>query len=73
MLFRSWSFIAARADLDPAIARRLAADLYKAEQQAMKSPYLAQTTAANTLAGVNSFDELHPGVLGYFKDAGLAP
>jgi len=69
----SWSFIAARADLDPAIARRLAADLYKAEQQSMKSPYLAQTTAANTLAGVNSFDELHPGVLGYYKDAGLAP
>ena len=69
----SWSFIAARPDLDPAIARRLTADLYKAEQQALKSPYLAQTTAANTLAGVNSFDELHPGVLGYYKDAGLAP
>ncbi len=69
----SWSFIAARSDLDPMIARRLAADLYKAEQQTLKSPYLAQTTSANTLAGVNSFDELHPGVLGYFKDAGLAP
>jgi TRAP-type uncharacterized transport system substrate-binding protein len=69
----SWSFIAARPDLDPAIARRLASDLYKAEQQPVKSPYLAQTTAANTLAGVKSFDELHPGVLGYYKDAGLAP
>jgi TRAP transporter TAXI family solute receptor len=69
----SWSFIAARADLDPAIGRRLANDLYKAEQQALKSPYLAQTTSANTLAGVNSFDELHPGVLGYYKDAGLTP
>lgn len=69
----SWSFIAARSDLDPTIARRLAADLYKAEQQTLKSPYLVQTTSANTLAGVNSFDELHPGVLGYFKDAGLAP
>lgn len=69
----SWSFIAARPDLDPAIARRLAADLYKAEQQSPKSPYLVQTTAANTLAGVKSFDELHPGVLGYYKDAGLAP
>lgn len=69
----SWSFIVARPDLDPAIARRLAADLHKAEQQSLKSPYLVQTTAANTLAGVNSFDELHPGVLGYYKDAGLAP
>jgi TRAP transporter TAXI family solute receptor len=69
----SWSFIVARPELDPAIARRLAADLHKAEQQALKSPYLAQTTAANTLAGVTSFDELHPGVLGYYKDAGLAP
>ncbi len=69
----SWSFIAARPDLDPAVARRLAADLHKAEQQSLKSPYLVQTTAANTLAGVNSFEELHPGVLGYYKDAGLAP
>lgn len=69
----SWSFIVARTELDPTIGRRLAADLHKAEQQPMKSPYLAQTTAANTLAGVNSFDELHPGVLGYFQDAGLAP
>jgi TRAP transporter TAXI family solute receptor len=69
----SWSFIVARADLDPAIVRRLAADLYKAEQQSMKSPYLSQTTATNTIAGVTSFEELHPGVLGYFKDAGLAP
>lgn len=69
----SWSFIAARSDLDPMIARRLAADLYKAEQQTLKSPYLVQTTSANTLAGVNSFDELHPGVLGYYKDSGLAP
>jgi TRAP transporter TAXI family solute receptor len=69
----SWSFIVARSDLDPTIVRRLAADLHKAEQQALKSPYLAQTTAANTLAGVSSFDELHPGVLAYYKDAGLAP
>lgn len=69
----SWSFIAARPDLDPAIARRLATDLHKAELQSLKSPYLVQTTAANTLAGVNSFEELHPGVLGYYKDAGLAP
>src|SRR5581483_8946773 len=57
----SWSFIACRADLDPAVVRRFTEDLYKAEQQSLKSPYLAQTTSANTLAGVNSFDELHPG------------
>jgi TRAP transporter TAXI family solute receptor len=69
----SWSFIVARADLDPAIVRRFTADLYKAELQSMKSPYLSQTTAINTIAGVTSFEELHPGVLGYYKDAGLAP
>ena len=69
----SWSFIAARADLDPALVRRLAQDLYKAEQQSLKSPYLAQTTAMNTIAGVNTLDELHPGVLSYFRDAGISP
>ena len=69
----SWSFIVARADLDPAITRRLAADLYKAEQQSLKSPYLSQTTATNTIAGVATLDQLHPGVLQYFKDAGVTP
>ena len=69
----SWSFIVARADLDPAIVRRLATDLYKAEQQSLKSPYLSQTTAMNTIAGVNTLDELHPGVLAFYRDAGIAP
>ena len=69
----SWSFIAARADLDPALVRRLAQDLYKAEQQSLKSPYLAQTTAMNTIAGVNTLDQLHPGVLTFYRDAGISP
>ena len=69
----SWSFIVARTEVDAAITRRLASDLYKAEQQSLKSPYLSQTTATNTIAGVATLDQLHPGVLGYFRDAGITP
>jgi uncharacterized protein len=67
----SASFIIARPELDERLVARLAAALYKAEQLTLKSTYLAQTTAANTVAGVASFDQLHPGALGFFREAGL--
>jgi TRAP transporter TAXI family solute receptor len=68
----SLSFIAARVDLEEAPVRRLAAALHKAEPLTLKPTYLSQTTAANTLAGVRSTDELHAGVRAYFRDAGIA-
>ena len=65
----SWSFVMARPGLDPAIAARLAKALHRAEGKG--GPQLAQTTAANTLAGVTSRDVIHPGVLAYWREAGL--
>ena len=67
----SWSFVMARPGLDEAIARRLAKALHAAE--AAPSPQLAETTAKNTLAAVADPNLLHPGVLAYYRQAGLAP
>lgn len=69
----SASFIVARPDLDEARIHRLAAALHKVEQFAGRPAYLAQTTAANTLGSVESLDELHPGALRYFREAGIVP
>jgi TRAP transporter TAXI family solute receptor len=69
----SASFIAARPDLDPALVHRLAAALHKTEMYAAKPTYLQQTTAANTLLSVDSMEELHPGVLKYYREAGIVP
>ena len=69
----SASFIVARADVDEAVVRRLVAMLHKAEQFPSKPTYLTQTTVANTLASIDSHDELHPGALKYFREVGLVP
>jgi TRAP transporter TAXI family solute receptor len=66
----SWSFVMARPDLDPAIVTRLAKALNQAEAKA--SPQLAETTARNTLAAINDPSVLHPGVLAYYRQAGLS-
>lgn len=67
----SWSFILARPDLDEAAGHRLAAALYKAEHLTLKSKYMAQTTARNTLIAISSADELQAGVLRFYRDARL--
>jgi TRAP transporter TAXI family solute receptor len=69
----SGSFIVARPNLDEALVHRLAAALHKIERFEARPTYLAQTTAANTLVSVESLDELHPGVLRYFREAGIVP
>jgi TRAP transporter TAXI family solute receptor len=66
----SWSFVMARPDLDAAIVMRLAKALHAAE--AKPSAQLADTTAKNTLAAATP-SMLHPGVLAYYKQAGLVP
>ena len=58
-----------RPGLDPAIAFRLAKALHAAE--AKPSPQTADTTAKNTLAAVTDPNLLHPGVLAYYRQAGL--
>ena len=65
----SWSFVMVRPDLDNEIVMRLAKALHGAE--ATPSAQLAETTAKNTL-GAATPSMLHPGVLAYYKQAGLA-
>jgi TRAP transporter TAXI family solute receptor len=66
----SWSFVLARPGLDNEVAARLAKALRQAE--AAPSPQLADTTARNTLAA-GTPQMLHPGVLAYYRQAGLSP
>jgi uncharacterized protein len=66
----SWSFVMARPDLDEAVVTRLAQALHRAE--AKPSAQLAETTAKNTLAAATP-SMLHPGVLAYYRQAGLRP
>ncbi len=65
----SWSFVLVRPGLDDAIVYRLAKALHAAEAQ--PSRQLADTTVKITLA-VTPSGRLHPGVMRYVKDAGLA-
>ncbi len=65
----SWSFVMARPGIDAAIAARLAKALHAAEKKA--GPQMTETTAANTLAGVTHQGLIHPGVLAYYRQAGL--
>jgi len=69
----SASFIVARPEVDEARVHRLAAALHKTERFKARPTYLAQTTVANTLVSVESLDELHPGALRYFREAGMVP
>ena len=66
----SWSFVMARPDLDNEVVMRLAKALHAAE--AKPSPQTAETTVKNTLTAATP-EMLHPGVLAYYRQAGLAP
>ena len=66
----SWSFVLARPGLDAAVASRLAKALHQAEANA--APQLADTTARNTLMAIPGLSLLHPGVLDYYRQAGLS-
>ncbi len=68
----SWSFILARPDLDEAVGYRMAAALHKLERIGGLSRQLAQTTARNTLAAIDSVDDLQSGVLRYYRSVKLA-
>lgn len=66
----SWSFVLVRPSLDTALVTRLAKALHLAE--AKPSVQMAETTAKNTLAAITTPSVLHPGVLAYYRQAGLA-
>ncbi len=67
----TWGFILARADLDDALGRRLAADFAKAQRTGQLTKHLAQSTAKNTLAAIPDPAFLQPGVAQYYRETGL--
>ena len=69
----SWSFVLTRADLPDEVAYRLARTLHGVEFAFCKK--LAQgceTTAANTVAAAPKPELIHPGVMAYLKEIGVA-
>ena len=69
----SWSFVLAREDLSDDVAYRLARSLHGAESTLCKKlPQACETTAANTIAAAPSPELIHPGVLRYFREIGVA-
>ena len=69
----SWSFILARENLPDDVAYRLARSLHGAESTFCKKLAQAcETTAANTIAAAPSPELIHPGVLKYLREIGVA-
>jgi uncharacterized protein len=69
----SWSYVLARPGFAAELAYRLARALHGAEAAlAAKLEQARETTAANTLAAAARVELIHPGVLRYLRDIGLA-
>ncbi|MGA7993877.1 MAG: TAXI family TRAP transporter solute-binding subunit [Bradyrhizobium sp.] len=69
----SWSFILARETLPDDVAYRLARTLHGVEATfCQKLAQACETTAANTVAAAPSIELIHPGVLKYFREIGVA-
>ncbi|PYN41379.1 MAG: immunogenic protein precursor [Candidatus Rokuibacteriota bacterium] len=69
----SWSFILARPDLADDVTYRLAHALHRGEAAlARRLPQAQETTVANTLASAPRADLIHPGVLRYLREVGIA-
>jgi TRAP transporter TAXI family solute receptor len=69
----SWSFVLARESLPDDVAYRLAKSLHGAESPLCKKlPQACETTAANTVAAAPKIELIHPGVLKYFREIGVA-
>jgi TRAP transporter TAXI family solute receptor len=69
----SWSFVLARESLPDDVAYRLARTLHGAESALCKKLAQAcETTAANTIAAAPNQELIHPGVLRYFREIGVA-
>jgi TRAP transporter TAXI family solute receptor len=69
----SWSFILARETLPDDVAYRLARTLHGAEATfCRKLAQACETTAANTVAAAPDVTLIHPGVLKYLREIGVA-
>jgi len=69
----SWSYVLALPTLDDDLAYRLARTLHRAEGAlGNKLAQARETTAENTVAAAPSIDLIHPGVLRYLREIGVA-
>src|SRR3954449_781772 len=69
----SWSFVLTRENLPDDVAYRLAKSLHSAESPLCKKlPQACETTAANTVAAAPKIELIHPGVLKFFREIGVA-
>lgn len=69
----SWSFILARENLPDEVAYRLARTLHGNEAALCKKlPQACETTAANTVAAAPKPELIHPGVMRYLREIGVA-
>jgi hypothetical protein len=69
----SWSFILVRADLPDDVAYHLARTLHGIEAKfCEKLAQACETTAANTIAAAPDLALIHPGVLKYLNEIGVA-
>ena len=69
----SWSFVLARENLPDDVAYRLAKSLHGVEAALCKKlPQACETTAANTVAAAPNVELIHPGVMKYFREIGVA-
>lgn len=69
----SWSFILARENLPDEVAYRLARTLHGNEAALCKKlPQACETTAANTVAAAPDVALIHPGVMRYLREIGVA-
>ncbi len=69
----SWSYVLARPDLPEQTAYLLARAIHRAEAPlAARLPQASETTMANTLKAAPRPELIHPGVLKYLREAGIA-
>lgn len=69
----SWSFILTRENLPEDVAYRLARTLHGIEGALCKKLAQAcESTAANTVAAAPNIELIHPGVIKYFREIGMA-
>ncbi len=69
----SWSFVLTRENLPDDVAYRLARALHGVEAALCeKLAQACETTAVNTVAAAPNLELIHPGVLKYFREIGVA-
>ena len=69
----SWSYVLARPDLPEQTAYLLARAIHRAEAPlTARLPQARETTMANTLQAAPRRELIHPGVLRYLREAGIA-